>query len=209
MRLAECRCSRDGFAGQLRLDITNDLLNVGAVFQAPFKIVGVGADQQFVKNQTQGINVGGGVYWFPARLLRTEITQSAHADVGARGGVSAAPMNGIEYLGDSEIEQPRGSVFRDQDVARFQVAMHNELAVSIGNCLANIPEKLQAVLYRNLRFTAIDVNRQPVLDEVHHQISLSFLSQTGINQPHDPGVIQVGQDLPLIQKPQLQVAGMN
>src|ERR1700693_4991911 len=118
-------------------------------------------------------------------------------------------MNGIKYLGDSEIEQPWGSVFRDQDVARFQVAMHHELAVSIGNCFANIPEKLQAVLYRNFRFTAIDVNRQPVLDEVHHQIGLSCVSQTGINQSHDPGMIQVRQDLPFIQKPQLQVAGVN
>ena len=121
------------------------------------------------------------------------VTRSPRACSGlAYSGV----VVGAEQLGDAEIEESRRAVLGDQDVARLQIAVDDEVAVRVMHGIADAPEQGQARLHGQGVALAVLVDGH-ALDEIHHQVRLAAVGGAGVDQPGDVGVIEAGEDLPL------------
>jgi hypothetical protein len=61
----------------------------------------------------------------------------------------------VEQLGDAEIEQLDLALGIDQRVGRFQVAMDDEVAMRVGDGVANLREQLEALVERGAAHVAV------------------------------------------------------
>ena len=104
---------------------------------------------------------------------------------------------GIEELGDPEIEQLRDAVGGDQDVARLEVAVDDQVLVGEVDRRADLPEELAAARWvGSFRVVAILVDRLP-LDVLHDEVGAAVLGGAAVEQLGDVRVVEVGEDLAL------------
>ena len=96
----------------------------------------------------------------------------------------------------------RGALFimRNQNIGGFDVAMNHQVLMRVMNGRANGAENLQAHIDGELVAVAIVSDGQAV-DELHHEVGETVSGGTPVKDFCDIGMIEAGQDLPLVLKP--------
>src|SRR6185437_5947454 len=96
--------------------------------------------QQFVEQDAQGVDVGGGGDRRLDELFRRGVGRRKRAMLGT--GDVIDPV--VQQLGDAEIEQLDLAVGGDQHVGGLQVAMHDQGAMGGFDRAADLQEQQQA-----------------------------------------------------------------
>src|SRR5262249_29111026 len=107
---------------------------------------------------------------------------------------------GGAQLGDAEIQQfyrPGGC---HQDVAVLDVAVYDQVAVSVRHGRADFLTQLEALFIRQPASVAVLPDRL-AFDVLHHKVRQAFFGRTAVQEPRYVGVIQVGEYLALAQEP--------
>ncbi len=102
-----------------------------------------------------------------------------------------------EKLCDSEVQQLHFAVGGHQDIARLQVAMHDQPLVSVLNRIADGAEQFETLGDVQLAFVAPAINRLAV-DELHHEVRKTLFGSGGVQEPGNPGMIERRQNLALL-----------
>jgi len=104
----------------------------------------------------------------------------------------------IQDLGDAEVEQFRFSVGGDQDIARLQVAMHDQIPVQIGGGRADLEEQCDLLPHAQTRGKNVDGF---AIDVFHGQKRLAARQMAGIQHASDVRVSQRCEYLPFLEEP--------
>ncbi len=160
------------------------------------QFVRIAVRQKLVEQHAQRVDVGCDRHRSAGDLLGTGVTQAYRQPAGGFGpGVRSAPEN----FRDAEIEQPRHAAGGDQHVCRLDVAMHDQVLVGVMDGVADLEEQAQAVFQFVFALAAVIQNRL-ALDVIHHQVGQAGVGCTAVEQPHDVGVVEGGQRLPLLSE---------
>ena len=120
------------------------------------------AGKHAIEHSAQGVDIGGGGLRRAADLLGTRIFGRQQTILGL-GLVGC----GVQYLGDTEIQQLRFALGAYQYVGRFQVAMNDQVAMSVRNRFTNFEEQLK--LAGQVEFLGIFVDGNAI-DIVQRQV---------------------------------------
>ena len=157
------------------------------------RVVGLAADQQFVKHHAQRVNVGHGGDDAVAQLFGRGVVQGEGARAGA-GDLRAAVLRFVEQLGDAEVEQADLAGRRHHDVGRLEVAVHHQVGVGVADRGADLQEQAQPLLHRQRQLLGVLGDRL-ALHIVQRQVGLAVAADAGIEQAGDVGVAKPRQDL--------------
>ncbi len=106
---------------------------------------------------------------------------------------------GVEQLGDSEIEQLRNAIGGDQDVARFEIAVNDELLMRVLDGVGHLPEQLQALA--NGQLAGVSEGDQGfAVDALHNNVRRTVGGRSAFEQTGDVGVFELSQDLAFLQE---------
>ena len=147
------------------------------------------ACKQLVKYGAQRIDIAGGSLSRTADLLRTSECGRQNSLLGER-----LIQRGIEDFGDAEIEELQFAGTFNQDVRRLEVAMNDELAVCVGNRLADFQEECQ--LATEIELGGVDIDGQ-AFDVFHRQIWLAVAGVTHVQKARDARMAEGRQNLAL------------
>ena len=114
-----------------------------------------------------------------------------------RGGQLRGKRDNAHHFRDAEIQQLHNSIGGDQDVARFQVAMHDRILVQIVDCLADLLEGLDASNEGEPLLVAILIQRQ-ALHVLHHIVGHAIRRVPAVQNAGNIGMVERGQHLPLL-----------
>ena len=103
--------------------------------------------QQFEQQHTQRVDVGRRADTIAEDLLRRGIAQRErmHSGVGRLG------VGVVEKFGDAEIEQLGRTIRRHQYIARFEIAMHDQVSVRVRDRTAQPLQQRDARVERRPR----------------------------------------------------------
>ena len=161
------------------------------------------AGQQLVQQHAQCVHVGRGRHRLAADLLGRGVVRR-HALHEGRCGVAVGGR--IDDLGDAEIEQLGHAVHGDEDVRRFQVAMHDQAAVRMLHGIADLQEQLDSRC--GIKSVQRAVRRQRLaLDILHHEVRRAVLAEPGVEQPGDMRMLQAGEHAPFVLEAAYQFGG--
>jgi hypothetical protein len=103
---------------------------------------------------------------------------------------------GVEEFGDAEVEELRGPVGGDEDIAGLEIAVDDEVLVGDLDGLAHLAEQDEAPSDRQAVLVAVAVDRD-TLDVLHHEVRQAVVGGAAVEQPRDVRVVDGGQDLAL------------
>ena len=147
--------------------------------------------QQLVEQDAEGVDVGGGGDDGAAQLLRSGIVRRQRPlPLGGDGGALGLVL---EQLGDPEVEQLDHAVGADQDVARLDVAVHDQVAVGMRHRGQDVVEQREAPFDVEAALVAVAGDGLPG-DEVEHQVRLPGRRHAGVDEARDVRVRQSRQD---------------
>src|SRR4051812_44953094 len=86
-----------------------------------------------------------------------------------------------QYLRNSEVEQLNRTVVRDKNVARFQIAVHNQTLVSIPNRLDHVAEQFDPLANVQPAFIAPAMDRLTV-HELHQEVRPTLFRRATIKE---------------------------
>ncbi len=166
------------------------------------ELVGLAAGQDLVEHHAQRIHVGHGGDRLAADLFGRGVVQGERAQAGA--GVVERLLGRVEQLGDAEVEQAHVVEWRDQDVRRLEVAVHDQVGVRVADRVADLQEQLHA------RGHARPARAAPVGDRFafhvfQREVGLVVAADAGVEQARDVRVLQPREDLALAGEAQAQV----
>src|SRR5262249_52450934 len=118
---------------------------------------------------------------------------------GSYDGVHLSRPLGLEELGNSEIEELGNSFPGNENVARLQIPMYDEILVSILNCLAYQSEQSQSLADFQGVLIAVLCDGQSC-HILHHEIRKSGFCSSALQKSRDKRMLQIRQDLPLQSK---------
>ncbi len=150
--------------------------------------------ENFVEQDAEGEDVGGGGDWLFANLLRAGVFGREQCQRFRIGG-----RIGIEELSDAEVEQLDGSGFSNEDVAGLEVAMNGEMAMRVFHRVADLEEEVEALTDAEVVGPAIRRDRNAV-DEFHDEVRITAGGGAGIQDRRDVGVIELGENAALVLK---------
>ena len=189
-------CARHRAAGRERLPLTNRLgQHVGRsvpVFEGQL------AGEELVEHDAEAVDVRGGGDGLAHHLLRTGVGEG-HRQALRDGGLGRRCAVRLQRLGDAEVEQLELAPIRDQDVARLQVAMHDEMLVGELHGLAQRLEQPEPRVDVELAALAVGVERLAV-DVLHHQEGEAGLGRAAVVEAGDVRVLEAREDLPFCQE---------
>ena len=165
---------------------------------APLRAVGALSRQQPVQQHAQGIDVARDRHRLAADLLRARRLQRERAVAGPR--LVSRREARLEQLGDAEVQELRRAVRRDQDVARLEVPVDDEVLMGVLDGRAHLAEQHEPWLERERPRLAVGVEGN-ALDALHHDVGHAILGGPAVQQPRDVGMIQGRQDAPLLEEP--------
>ena len=156
--------------------------------------------QRLVTDHAEGIHVRGGGRLIAGGLFRRDVLGGAHHHAGLGDG------GGVDGLGDAEVgdlDLPGGG---DQDVAGFDVAVHQTLIVGCLQRPARLFEHVQGIGQRQSAHAGDDGVERFAVDEFHHQVGEWFAGAAvgGFAVVEDVGdarVVEHGRDLRLGAEP--------
>ena len=145
-----------------------------------------GADQQRPERGREAEDVAGGGHGAAGEDLGRHVARRADRD-------RSLVLLGAERAGDAEVHQDHAVVAEDH-VLRLDVAVHDLLAVHVGQRLAPVADVLDRVPEREARIAAALEDRAQVhaVDEVHDDVETLVVAGV-IEHLHDARVAQAGQ----------------
>ena len=139
--------------------------------------------QQFVKHNSQRIDVGLCCYQVPLHLLGAGVFRRHHLGQGLSCGRFAGfPVR--QNLSDSEIEQFDDSIVGDKNIAWLQIPVHHQMLVGEMNRVDHASEDFKPLVDIQLPFVAPAVDRLPI-DKLHHKEWPTLLGYAGIQELGD------------------------
>ncbi len=163
--------------------------------------------QQLEQQHTELIDVAGRRDRFPAHLLRRGVFRRHDADAGPRLRPRRRERFRIEQLGDAEVEKLHRPIGVNQDVARLQVAMDDQMAVRVVDRRAHRSKQSQPLIDRQPVFVAVGVDGR-ALDVLHDEIGLAAFRYAAVEEMGDVGVGDARQDLALGEEALSQFFGV-
>ena len=130
----------------------------------------------------------------PDRLAGTGVGGSHRPDAGGGELARHRERLRLEQLGDAEVEQLGPAVICDQDIARFDVPVDDQVLVRVLHGRANGPEQLQSIDHREPVAIAVLIDRH-ALDVVHHEVGRSVLGGAAVEQLGDVRVVVVARQV--------------
>jgi hypothetical protein len=125
------------------------------------------------------------------------------------GGLDGDVEGGrLQKLRDPEIEESYLAFARDQHIAGFQVAVHDEVPVRPRDRFARFLQQSDAFPHGKVFFVTVAVDGT-AFDELHHEIRTAILRGAAIEEPRDQGMLEVGQDPPFDIEPPAPVGAEN
>src|SRR5579883_757612 len=150
--------------------------------------------QQLVQNHPERVDIAGGRYRLPPHLLGTRIF--GREGVHERGFHARGRTHDF---GNAEIQQFGHAVRRDQNIARLQVAMNDQVLMSIVDRRTDGSEQLQAAGDVERVLVAMSINGR-ALYQLHDNVGNAIVGGATIQQASNVRVVETGQDLALIAK---------
>lgn len=183
----------DDQAGPLGLGLKDDARPQHRA--GPEKNVGSMSGHQAIEDDAERVDVAGGCDRLAAHLLGAREFGSHGPRVG-RVRVDCLEVEfGIEQLGNAEIEQ-LGLAFRgDKNVCRLQVAMDDQLLMSVFNRGADLKKELEPIAYGEIVPIAIFVNWQAG-DVLHDKVRQAIFRCAAIEKMSDVRMIERCENLP-------------
>jgi len=152
--------------------------------------------QQFVQHDAECVDIGCRRYRAAAELLGRRVVRREQAC----GGLRLCRLVGrCQHLGDAEVEQFRSAVRADQDVRRFQIAVHDKILVRVLHRATDLQKQLQARAQAEVPLTRVLRDRNAV-DIIHHQVRRTVGGNAAVDQTSDIRMLQPRQNLPLLAK---------
>ena len=105
-----------------------------------------------------------------------------------------AASNESQQFGGAEVEQLGLAGGRDEDVGRLEIEMNHQVAVGVGDGLADALEQADARAGVELSKAAVFV-KPHTFDVLHHQIRRAGIAGAAIENMGNAGMIETGQDL--------------
>ena len=191
-------------AGLLGFYLTDDPRHV--VWQVAGEAIRLVTRQEFVEHHAQGVDVARRSDGLAAELLGTGVGQRHPLLSGPHGDARLRHQCRVEELGDPEVEQFGHAIRRDEDIAGFEIAVHDQVLVGIVDGGADGPKERQPRGDGQRMAGAVDIEREP-LDVVHDQVGEAVCSRAPVQEFGNVRVIKAGEDLPLGAKAPQEVAG--
>ena len=151
------------------------------------------AGQESLQHDTQGVDVGGGGYRAPARLLGGRVGRCACTPAV----VPSSRSRVVEQPGDAEVQQLDLAIEVDEQVVGLEVAVYDQLAVCMrdgGTDLQHQPQTLPTIQLLPGRV----VDEVGALHPLHHKIRPAAIGDSGVVEPGDVRMLQQGPDLALL-----------
>ncbi len=128
----------------------------------------------------------------PFDLLRRGVARRQEVVDAAR----QAEVVLLEELGDAEVEELDFAFAGDEDVGRFEVAVHHQAGVSVGDRVAHLQEdrELGGKSEAGLRAVAVD---RHALDILEREVGGAVLGDPAVDQARDVRMLEPRQDLAL------------
>src|SRR5262249_55821976 len=133
----------------------------------------------------------------PHHLLRARVVRRHHTEQGLRDCPLLTAAVGPYQLGDAEIEELWDPFFCDQNVAGLQIAVDNQVLVSVLHGFTNEPEHLQSFDYGEIVVSTIPGDPQTV-NEFQHEVGEAAVGCSPVEEPGDKRVLEVGEYLPFL-----------
>ena len=175
-----------------------------------FQGVGEVAGEKLEEQHPERVGIAGGGDGEAPDLLGAGVAQGqGHLARGGGLAESFVERSGHQAFGDTEVENPRLSDRVDQDVARFEIAVHHEALVGERDRRADLGEEAQPVSDREPPVVAPGVDGLAV-DILHGEVGNAIAGGTTVEDSRDVRVIEVGQDLAFSVEPlqELRVVGV-
>jgi hypothetical protein len=106
---------------------------------------------------------------------------------------------GVQDFADAEVEKFDRAVGPDQNISRFEIAMDDELAMSMGHRRADIQEKFKNLAGNQVLLAAVFRDGLPG-HELHDDVRQPFGRGAAVEQAGDVRMIELGENLPLAPK---------
>ncbi len=114
----------------------------------------------------------------------------------------ASGLTLVQQFGDAEIEQLGHPGVRHQDVRRLEIAVHDEVLMSVVHRGTNRLKELEPCNDVEMLRVAIGVNRNTV-DVLHDDVCGTVRKRATIQEMRDVGMIELGEDLAFDLEPRL------
>ncbi len=169
---------------------------LGQVSQRGGECIGAGvgqlADKDFIEHHAQRVQVGAAIDLLAARLLRAHVARRAHgkSGLGELGTV-------VQRLGDTEVRQHRGAVGAEQNIRRFDVAVHQPLGMRIAQGRGDLADQGHALLRRQ---PGSDTLFERAVGQVLHGHVIQLTDIADVMDGHRVRVGQARQGLALAQE---------
>ncbi len=157
---------------------------------------GQDSGQEPVEQDAERVHVRGGRDGLAEDLLRSGVARREHALLDLRE-VGGARL-GREDLGDPEVEQLDLAVFRDEHVGGLDVAVDDEAPVRGVHRVAARRDQVQALVERE-SVLADELRDRLAFDQFQHEIRTA-VRRPAVEQPRDVGMVEAGEELPLLHE---------
>ncbi len=115
---------------------------------------------------------------------------------------------GAEHFGDTEIQQLGLAVARDQDVARLQVAVNDQVLMCVLHSGAYADEEFESLGDVEVILVAVSVDRRAI-NVLHHQVRPSVGGGASVEQARDVGMVKIRQHLAFVSKAGEDLVGVH
>lgn len=154
--------------------------------------------EQLIQQHAERVDIATGGDGFSANLFRTAIAQG-HGNDAFTGDLEPGGI-GIQHLGDAEVQQLRFAIQGDEDVPRFQIAVHYKVLVRVMHRRADFPEQRQSLFDGELLLIGEAVERG-AFNMIHHEVRDTTFGGASVEELHNVWVVQSGERLPLEAEP--------
>ena len=131
-----------------------------------FAVKGVVVGKQLVQHNPSRKDIGPRIYRTAIDLLGRHVAHAAH-------DLSGSGFFGSANVGDTEIHDLDRAIFRNHDVGRLDIAMHNAAVVSVTQTVADANNGLDFFEDTELPAGRNDGIEALALQELHHKIRIS------------------------------------
>src|SRR6202158_1537905 len=145
--------------------------------------------EQQIKQNAQGVDVGGGADWTAGDLLRGGVCERQRSFAFARERHRVV----FQQLGNSKVEQLDLTIAGDEHVGRLDVAVDNQVGMRVRHRRRHIDKQPEARVDVQHALIAIHIDVLS-LDVFENQIRLAVGKYAGVDQVRDVRVRQPGEE---------------